>query len=140
MKIESLVILVAGAFLLYRFILWLMQAKRTPDPWGVAIEQALARPDAVPLCHRCLAPQEHNGWFCPECGSIVGHYGNYLPSIYIYSIGEAARAGVEQPNRWTPLLVTGYALIALGYFSVLAPFYCLFLFRNRAQHRLAPHA
>jgi hypothetical protein len=80
-----------------------------------------------------LTPQEHNGWFCPECGSTSGQYSNYLPAVYIFSIGDAVRTGVQQRSRWTPLLVTGYVLIAFAYFSVLVPVYCLFLFINRAR-------
>jgi len=55
--------------------------------------------------------------------------------VYIFSIGEAARAGVEHPNRWRRLVAAGYILIALGFFSVLAPVYCLFLFINLSRNK-----
>jgi prepilin signal peptidase PulO-like enzyme (type II secretory pathway) len=117
------------------FCRWLLACPRTPDPWGAEVEQELEGEDAVPVCPHCLAPQQHNGWFCPECGSTTGQYSNYLPYVYIFSMGEAARAGVQRRSRWTPLLVAGYVLIAITHFYVLAPVYCLFLFLNRARVR-----
>ncbi len=118
---------------IYAFCQWLLACPRTPDPWGDDVEHAVEGEEAIPVCPHCLAPQEHNGWFCPECGSTSGQYSNYLPTVYIFSIGDGVRAGVQQRSRWTPFLVTGYVLIAFAYFSVLAPLYCLFLFINRAR-------
>jgi len=118
---------------IYGFCRWLMACPRTPDPWGADIEQAVEREEAVPVCPHCLTPQEHNGWFCPECGSTTGQYSNYLPFVYLFSVGDALRAGVQQPNRWSPLLVAGFVLVAFAWFSVLAPIYCLFLFIERAR-------
>src|SRR5713101_7005716 len=83
----------AGAGL-YAFGKWLLAGPRRPDPWGVEIEKAIEGDEAVPVCPHCLTPQEHEGWFCPGCGSVSGQYGNYLPNVYIFSIGEALRAGV----------------------------------------------
>jgi hypothetical protein len=135
MKIEALVILGIGGLALYRALIWLMEAERTPDPWGPEIEESLEKPDAIPVCPHCFTPQKHDGWFCPECGSTSGQYGNYLPAVYIFSIGQAVRGGVEQRKPWSPLLTAGYVLIALSHFSVLAPAYCLFLFINRSSTR-----
>jgi hypothetical protein len=53
--------------------------------------------------------------------------------VYVFSLGDAVRAGVYQREPWTPLLVAGYVLIAFAWFSILAPFYCLLLFMNRAR-------
>ena len=89
--------------------------------------------EAAPLCPHCLTPQEHDGWFCPECGSTTGQYSNYLPFVNIFSLGDAVRAGVYQREPWTPLLVAGYVLTAFAWFSILAPIYCLLLFLNRAR-------
>ena len=120
----------------YLFCRWLLACPRTPDPWGSDIEQAVEREDAVPVCAHCLAPQDHNGWFCPECGSTSGQYSNYLPFVYLFSIGDAVRAGVQQPNRWSPLLVVWLVLVAFAWLSILAPIYCVFLFlaRSRVTH------
>lgn len=128
----------AGAAV-YAFCRWLLTGPRTPDPWGPDIEEAVESEEAVPLCPHCLAPQEHQGWFCPECGSTIGQYSNYLPSVYIFSIGDLVRAGVQQRNRWTPVLVIGYVLLAICYFSFLAPLYCLFLALNRARFTRLDH-
>ncbi|MGO8926823.1 MAG: hypothetical protein ACLQU3_08035 [Limisphaerales bacterium] len=132
-QIGALAILGLVGAAIYAFCHWLLACPRTPDPWGNEVEQSVEGEDAVPLCPHCLAPQQHNGWFCPECGSTSGQYGNYLPSVYIFSLGDAVRSGVQQRSRWTPLLVTGYVLIAFAFFSILAPVYCLFLFLNRAR-------
>jgi hypothetical protein len=131
--IGALAILGLVVAAIYAFFHWLMACPRTPDPWGAEVEEAVEGEDAVPVCPHCLTPQEHNGWFCPECGSTSGQYGNYLPNVYIFSIGDAVRAGVQQRSRWTPLLVTGYVLIAFAFFSILAPVYCMFLFLHRSR-------
>jgi len=124
-----------GCAAVYAFFKWLSAGPRTPDPWGPEVEEAVQKEEAVAVCPHCLTLQAHNGWFCPGCGSVSGQYGNYLPSVYIFSIGEAARAGVEHPNRWRPFVTAGYVLIALGFFSVLAPAYCLFLFINLSRNK-----
>ena len=90
---------------IYAFCQWLLACPRTPDPWGSDVERAVKGEKAVPVYPHCLTPQEHNGWFCPECGSTSGQYGNYLPNVYIVSIGDAVRAGVQQRNQWTPFFV-----------------------------------
>ena len=118
---------------IYQFCQWLLACPRTPDPWGPDIEQAVEEEAAVPLCSHCLTPQEHNGWFCPDCGSTTGPYCNYLPYVYVFSLGDAVRAGVVRREPWTPLLVAGYVLLAFAWLSILAPIYCLLLFMNRAR-------
>ncbi len=118
---------------IYGFCRWLLACPHTPDPWGAQVAEMVEREGAIPLCAHCLTPQAHKGWFCPECGSTSGPYVNYLPGVYIFSIGDAARAGVQRRHRWTPLLVMGYILVAFSYFHILAPIYCVFLFINRAR-------
>ena len=116
---------------IYGFCQWLLACPRTPDPWGPEFEQAVEGEEATSLCHHCLAPQEHNGWFCPECGSTTGKYSNYLPFVYVFSLGDGLRAGVRRREPWTLLLVVGYVLTAFAWFPILAPIYCLFLFLHR---------
>ncbi len=77
--VAVVVILLFGGVAIYRAVLWLTSAARTPDPWGEEVEAALNQGEAVPLCHHCFTPQEHNGWFCPSCASTTGPYCNYLP-------------------------------------------------------------
>jgi hypothetical protein len=109
----------------YQFYRWLVTGPRTPDPWGQEVQNATESPDAVPLCTRCLAPQQHTGWFCPNCGAVVAEGGNCLPFVYLFSIGEGMR---EAANRRGLLTTTGAMLIGL---VTLSPIYCLaFLFRT----------
>ncbi len=126
------VLLILGAFgvALYQFVRWVMDAPRTLDPWGTEIDEALTREEALPLCHHCLTPQQHNGWFCPECGATVGPYSNYMPFIYVFSQGEVLRSGVTERMRRSPLITMGFVLLSLGMFAVAAPFYWFFLFKN----------
>jgi hypothetical protein len=127
----ALVILTATGLLIYRLVLWLAAAVRTPDPWGQEVEEAVEREDAVPLCDHCLCPQEHNGWFCPNCGATVGRYSNYLPFVYPFSLGEGLRAAIEGrvPKRWLPR--AGYLLIPFCFLPfVVAPIYLIFFWLN----------
>lgn len=130
MKIEVLVILGVGAVALYRVWMWLRDAPYTPDPWGAEVGGALENPESLPVCPHCLTPQEHNGWFCPECGSTVGQYSNWLPAVYIFSIGDGFRRGITERIRSKLLIITGYVLVTLSYFLLLAPISWIFLFRN----------
>jgi hypothetical protein len=130
MKLEEFGMICATAAGIYGFVRWLMEAERSPDPWGADIEKTVNTADAVPVCPHCLAPQEHNGWFCPECGATVGPYANYLPFVYPFSVGDAFRAGASSHPRRGLLVTLGYILVALGYFSILAPIYLLLLFLN----------
>ena len=121
------------AFLVYRFALWVAAAKRTADPWDEETEKAVQSEGAVPLCHHCLTPQEHNGWFCPQCGATVGPYCNYLPYIYIFSQGEVLRAGVSERMRHNKLITFGYILFTLGAYMIFAPLYWFFFFERQRQ-------
>lgn len=124
--------LIAAA--IYGFCQWVLASPRNPDPWGDDIEREVEEGETVPLCPHCLAPQAHNGWFCPECGSTAaGQYGHYLPGVYIFSFGEVLRAGVEWPGRWTLLVATGSALAAFYPLSGLALIYWLFLLAHRSR-------
>ena len=101
-----------------------------PDPWPREVEDAVRSPEALPVCHRCLTPQDSPTWFCPECGTAVGPYNNIMPYLYIFSLGEVFRSGVEREARFTRLTVPGYILLALTEMPFLAPLYCLRLFLN----------
>ena len=129
----ALVILGILGVAIYGLVLWLMEAKRAPDPWGDEIDKALDQDDAVPLCHHCLTPQQHNGWFCPECGATVGPYCNYLPFVYLFSQGEVLRAGVTERFRRSPLIVIGFVLVSLAICAFAAPVYWFFLFKHLRQ-------
>lgn len=128
--VAVLVILGICGLAIYRFVLWIMKAPRMADPWGKDAEEALDREEAVPLCHHCFTPQEHNGWFCPECGATTGPYSNYLPYVYIFSQGEVLRAGTTERLRPTAMIVVGYVLLSLSLYAIAAPVYWFFLFKH----------
>lgn len=124
-----------GIFL-YRFIRWVIEAPRTPDPWTEDTDAAVNGEEAVPVCHHCLTPQQHHGWFCPACGATVGPYANYMPYIYIFSEGEVMRAGVSAHLRRSALVILGFMLLSLSTFAstgvliAVLPIYWFLLFRN----------
>ncbi len=126
----ALAILAILGLAVYRLVVWLAGAKRTADPWGDEVDEALNQDDAVPLCHHCFTPQQHQGWFCPECGATAGPYCNYLPYIYVFAQGEVLRAGVTERFRLRPIIVIGYVLFSLSMYAIAAPIYWFFLFRN----------
>ncbi len=126
----ALVILGILGVAIYRVIVWLAGAKRTADPWGDEVGKALEQDDALALCHHCFTPQQHQGWFCPECGATSGPYCNYLPYIYVFAQGEVLRAGVTERFRRRPIIVVGYVLFSLSMYAIAAPIYWFFLFRN----------
>ena len=128
--LAALVILGICGMAIYRFVHWVMEAPCTVDPWGKETAEAVTADTAVPLCHHCLAPQEHNGWFCPECGATVGPYCNYMPYLYIFSQGEVLRAGVTERMRRSSLVTIGFVLFSLTMVPVAAPVYWFFLFKN----------
>lgn len=132
-EIELVVLVVLGIAVvgIFRAFKWLTTGPRTPDPWDATVEDAVEREDAVPLCSHCLTPQQHNGWFCPECGATVGPYCNYLPLVYPFSLGECVRAGTAGLVRRNWLTMTGYLLLAFCFLPfLLAAFYLLLFFDN----------
>ncbi len=129
-ELLGLIFLAVLVIAIYRIIGWVMEAPRTADPWGPEIDELLDREETLPLCDNCLAPQEHNGWFCPECGCTVGPYCNYLPYVYLFSQGELLRSGTTQPIRKkTPIILFGY-LLSPCIVPLLAPVYWVVLLIN----------
>lgn len=128
--IAALGILALSVAAIYGCFCWIREAPLTPDPWDGHTDEAVNTQAAVPVCHHCLTPQEHNGWFCPKCGATVGPYCNYMPYIYVFSQGEVLRAGVNERLRHNALITVGYVLFSLGMFAFAAPIYWFFLFRN----------
>ena len=127
--------LAIGTFLVYRFYLWLLAPPRMRDPWDDGVAKTLLDDSIAPVCPHCSAPQEGQGWFCPDCGAPTGLYANVLPGVYIYTVGHCARLGLRHPNRWNPLIGLGYVLVAFGWFSILGIFYIAFLFANREREK-----
>lgn len=105
----------------------------TPDPWGPEIAAALEQPDATPVCPHCQCPHEATRWFCAECGRSVGDYNNLNPYLYLFALGEVLREGTSGRVRKSWLTVTGYLVLSLIEYAVLAPIYWFFLFRNLSR-------
>jgi hypothetical protein len=113
----------------------------SPDPWGPEIDRIVRDPETPALCPRCLTPQTSSAWFCPECGSAVGPYNNYMPFVNIFSEGEVLRSGVTDHVRPSIPIVLGYLLLSLGTYYVFAPLYWFQLFRNlKRQHNQSPES
>ena len=123
---------VAGLILaaLWRLAASIWNTPVTPDPWSAEIEASLQGADALPICHRCLAPHSNEAWFCEHCGTAVGSYNNLMPYVYIFSQGEILRNGVTDKFRASPLIITGYLLYSMCCYFIFAPVYWFFLFKN----------
>jgi hypothetical protein len=132
--------IVAGGFLIYRFVVWVRDSPVTPDPWSLEIEHSLQESDAIPVCHRCFTPYPSRGWFCENCGGAIGPFNNYMPYVEVFSEGEVFRNGVTGKLRARPLIVVGYVLFSLHAYLVFAPVYWFFLVRqlNRQQDEARP--
>ena len=94
--------------------------------------------DAVPVCHRCLTPNEPTAHFCSACGASIGLCNNYLPWEQIASVGEVARSGVGKEARFTVLRTIGYVLFGLVEYHIFSPLYFVQLFRNYRRQRCPP--
>jgi len=143
----AVVFFLVFGLVIYRVIVWIMDAKRSADPWDAETEEALNGDEGTPLCHHCLTPQRHNGWFCANCGATVGQYVNYLPYVFLFSQGEVLRAGVLEHLRSSPLIVIGYILLSLAFLPVLAvlffiwaPVYWFFFFENLLNRKEVENA
>lgn len=119
---------------LWRFIGWVREAPRTPDPWDAEVEGKLAEADAVEICPHCSREQAPGAWFCPHCGKAVGPYNNLMPFVNVFSEGEVLRNGMTDRFRNRRFVLFGYLLLSLAAFAtvglvalVLAPVYWFML-------------
>ena len=131
MKPEYLVLVftVLIALLMWRLFLWMKEGPVTPDPWAKDDDDALKQPDAVPLCPRCLSPQEEDCQFCAACGSATGLYNNLNPYLYVFSMGEVLRLGTSGSIQTNFVTVLGYLLLSAAQYTVFFPVYWFFFFR-----------
>jgi hypothetical protein len=111
---------------------------RTPltYPWPEELNEEVRQADSFHVCHHCFSPQEHHGWFCPECGAATGPYNNCMPYIYIFSTGEVLRAGVDERIRRSSYANRFYIFYALAELGVFVPIYWFRMHRSR-KRRLA---
>src|SRR5258706_13395673 len=87
------VVLGMAGYGFWALIRWVLNSPVRPDPWDDQVAGEIAKDDATPLCHRCLAPHDPLANFCPDCGAPVGEYTNLLPYPYVFSIGHTLRIG-----------------------------------------------
>ena len=134
MRLESILLVTLVILVLSRIAVrlaeWFRNAPVDPDPWDKSVAEHLDDADCLPVCHRWLTPQNHDGWYCPECGSVVGQYANYLPYVYLFSVGEVFRNGVQHRLQRSPLVKLGYLLISVSEYVVFAPLYWHRFFTN----------
>ena len=132
MKPEYYVFLfiVLSGFIIKRLMVWVRQSPPTPNPWDEDSDALVNQPDAIPLCHHCLAPITSETYFCPHCDGNVGLYNNLSPYLYIFSLGEVLRQGTSGRIQNHPMFVWGYVLLSMAQYMVFAPIYWYFLFKN----------
>ncbi len=74
------------------------------------------------MCPRCLEAHHELEKFCPNCGNPVSAYASCLPFESALCVGFVMRVGAAERYRISPFTVAGFALAALAYFPLLAPF------------------
>ena len=119
---------------LWRLFRWLFSGPPQPDPWSEEVAAEIAKDDAVPLCHRCLAPHDSQVDFCPDCGAAVGPYTNLLPYPYLFSIGHTLRIGTSGDFRRSPLTIVGFFCLGIVEYALFAPVYWFMLLKGLSAH------
>jgi hypothetical protein len=123
---------------LFGFIQWATSSRIHTEPWGDAIQNALADEESEPLCLHCLWPQAPLDNFCPHCGAPVGQYTNYLPFPYIFSVGNALRNGTNGEFRHSWWIIFGFFLFGVVEYAFFAPVYWFVFFRKLFKPRVPP--
>ena len=126
-------VLVLLGLVVWRSVKWFLETKPAPDPWDETVAAAIEKEDAVPLCHHCLCPHSEDTDFCPECGTPVGKYTNWLPFPQLFSVGHVLRIGTFGSFKRSPLTVAGFWIFGLAEYAIFAPVYWFMLFRNKLQ-------
>ncbi len=134
------VLLCAACWLLLR---WIATSPTSPNPWDERVATDLAGDGCPQVCHNCLTPHDSLAHFCPRCGVMVGACTSLMPPLYLSSIGDVFRAGLEGSCRPSTLLTGGfffasfvaYVLVAPLFF--LTPFYWYKLLKNLSASRTA---
>jgi hypothetical protein len=134
MMVAALAIVGLLGIAVWRFVLWLIRAKPTPDPWDETIAAEIEKDDATPLCHHCLCPHSEATDFCAECGTPVGQYTNWLPFPQLFSIGHMLRAGTSGDFKRTPFTILGFLLFSLAEYMLFVPIYWIVFLRKVFQH------
>ena len=120
---------------LWRLLVWVRDAPRTPDPWDAEVEQKLQAPETEEICPHCSTPQPTTAWFCSHCGRAVGPYNNLMPFVQVFSEGEVLRNGVSGRFRNRRLVATGSFLMMLAINPLFVPIYLFLLMSNLKRSR-----
>src|SRR5438552_17126222 len=108
----------------WRLMQWFLKGPLSPDPWDEQVATEIAKDETPPLCCRCLTPHDSLAHFCPDCGSAVGPYTNWLPYPYLFSVGQILRTGTSDDYKRSPATIIGFFLLGLvEYPVVVAPLY-----------------
>ena len=133
--VAAWVVLGICCVLAWRTFRWFSGGPTAPNPWGPEIDEQMERPDAVPICTRCLEPHSSEARFCPNCGAPVDTLVNYGPYLYIFSLGHLFRIGSFGDFRCTRLTIAGFVVASLCNYSIFAPIYWFFLAKNVDRQR-----
>jgi hypothetical protein len=114
----------------WRLARWFFGGKPGPNPWDEKTEESIQRPDATPLCRRCLEPHEESARYCPNCGLPVDSMVTLSPFHQMFALGDVLLTGTQRkfPVNW--LTITGYVLLSVIQYLIFAPFYWFLLMRN----------
>jgi hypothetical protein len=115
---------------------WVLRGPTPPDPWDENIASEIEKDEAIPLCHRCLAPYDSATEFCSKCGTTVGQYTNWLPYPYLFSVGHTLRIGTSEDFNRSPLTVFGFFVFSLAEYALFAPVYWAVFLWKLLQPRL----
>jgi hypothetical protein len=130
MLVAFLATIALGIFAIWKSWHSLRRTQPTPDPWDETITAEMEKPEATPLCHRCLQPHSDSADFCSECGAPVGQYTNWLPFPQLFSIGHVLRTGTSGEFKRTPVTILGFILFSLAEYTLFAPIYwIIFLYK-----------
>jgi len=129
-----------GIALFWRLIVWIRDCPVHPDPWEQELTEQVAAPEAVEVCPHCLTEQTARDYFCPKCGAATGPYNNFMPWVYLFSMGEVLRTGTGGNFRRTPFVIAGYIFYALSQYIIFVPFFLFSFFKNLARLKNAPPA
>lgn len=118
------------------FLRWFWSGDLEPDPWEQSDETEECE-DEEPVCQRCLQPVSLLDRGCNNCGAMTSPIAAFAPFPASLSVGDAMRAGIYQrhPKR---IVLFGCIFISLIEFTILAPIYIYFFFRNRRKLAESP--
>jgi hypothetical protein len=130
MSRSELTVVLLGIGVIVGFTIWSFFRSRrhdppTPDPWDGQVSAALDQEDCPQVCHSCLNQHDASVHFCPYCGAPVGACTNLMPPLYLYSIGDVFRAGIEGNYRHSAFLTGGFFFASFVAYVLVAPLFFL---------------